>query len=220
MKVTARDADTGSNADIRYAFDSDAGDILNIFDIDAHTGTITTLIDELDHEQIDEYHFRVIATDNGQPKRKGETMVTIKIRDYNDNMPTFKNQSYSAMVNEDALPGTVILKLSTSDRDKIETPVEFYILSTDFQSQSVFQIRNTGELFVNKELDRETVPHYMLDIIATDGTFTTHTNVSIDLIDANDNPPYCLQYRYEETLSEGAHVGMYLMRNPVLLLCQ
>lgn len=212
MKVTARDADTGSNADIRYAFDGDAGgDILNIFDIDAHTGTIITLV-ELDREQIDEYNFRVIATDNGQPKHTGETMVAIKVRDYNDCAPTFKNASYSAAINEDALPGTVVLQLSTVDRDKIETPVEFYILSSDLQSQSVFQIRNTGELYVAAaKLDRETIPHYMLDIIATDGTFTTHTNVSIDLIDVNDNPPYCLQYRYEETLSEGAHVGTFVL---------
>lgn len=128
-----------------------------------------------------------------------------------DCAPTFKNASYSATVNEDALPGTVVLQLSTIDRDQIETPVEYYILSSDLQSQSVFQIRNTGELYVAKELDRETIPHYMLDIIATDGTFTTHTNVSIDLIDANDNPPYCLQYRYEETLSEGAHVGTFVL---------
>lgn len=210
MKITARDADTGSNGDIRYAFDSDAGEILNIFDIDSHTGAITTLV-LLDREQVEDYHFRVIATDNGQPKRSGETMVSIKIADYNDCPPTFKNASYSAKVNEDALPGTVLLQLSTNDRDKIETPVEFYILSSDSQSQSVFQIRNTGELYVAKELDRETIPNYLLDIIVTDGTFTTHTNVSVEVLDVNDNPPYCLKYRYEETLSEGIHVGSFVL---------
>lgn len=210
MKVQARDADTGSNGDIRYAFDNDAGDILNIFDIDVHTGAITTLV-ALDREQVEEYNFRVIASDNGQPKRSGETMVTINIRDYNDCPPTFKNNSYSAKVSEDALPGTVLLQLSTTDRDKIKTPVEFYILSSDSQSQSVFQIRNTGELYVAKELDRETIPNYTLDIIATDGTFTTHTNVTIEVLDANDNPPYCLKYLYEETLSEGVHVGSFVL---------
>lgn len=210
MKVTARDADTGSNGDIRYAFDSDAGDILNIFEIDVHTGAITTLV-LLDREHVEEYNFRVIATDNGQPKRTGETTVMIRIKDYNDCPPTFKNNSYSAKVNEDALPGTVLLQLSTTDRDKIEAPVDFYILSTDSQSHSVFQIRNTGELYVAKELDRETVPYYTLDIIATDGTFTTHTNVTVEVLDANDNPPYCLKYRYEETLSEGVHVGSFVL---------
>lgn len=210
MKVTARDADTGSNGDIRYAFDSDAGDILNIFDIDIHTGAITTLV-LLDREEIDEYNFRVIASDNGQPKRTGKTMVTIKIKDYNDCPPTFENNSYTAKVNEDALPSTVLLQLTTNDRDKIETPVDFYILSTDSQTQSIFQIRNTGELYVAKELDRETIPFYTLDIIATDGTFTTHTNVTIEVLDANDNPPYCLKYRYEQTLSEGVHVGTFVL---------
>lgn len=44
MKVIARDADAGSNGDVRYSISSDAdGDVLNIFDIDTHSGWITTV---------------------------------------------------------------------------------------------------------------------------------------------------------------------------------
>lgn len=209
MKVFAHDADTGSNADIRYTFDPEAGNILNSFDIDTHTGIITTLV-LLDREQIDEYNFRVIATDNGQPKRTADTMVTIKLKDYNDCAPMFKNSSYSGAVSESALPGTVVLQLSTTDADiGLDTAVEYYILSGDSRSQ--FQIRNTGELYVAKDLDREMIPNYELDIIATDGTFTTHTTAHLQILDANDNPPYCLKYHYKETLSEGIHPGSFVL---------
>lgn len=209
LKVTAHDADTGSNGDIRYAFNETSGDILNIFDIDMHTGVIASLV-LLDREQIAEYNFYVIAMDNGQPKRNAQTSITIKLKDYNDCPPKFKNSSYSASVIEDALPGTVVLQLSINDLDSTEAAVDYYILSGDSQSQ--FQIRNTGELYVARELDRETIPTYTLDIIVTDGTFTTHTNVTIDILDANDNPPYCLKYRYKETLSEGIHSGKFVLK--------
>lgn len=230
MKVTASDADIGSNADIRYAFEMEAAeDIVNIFDVDAHTGWISTLV-LLDKEQTAEYNFAVIASDNGQPKNTARTMVSIKLivmivtldwvrllftsmfcsfKDYNDCPPVFQNISYTASVNEDALPGTVILRLSTIDADSLRTPVEYYIMSGDSQSQ--FQIRRTGELYVAKKLDREINPWYMLGIIATDGQFTTYANVSIDILDINDNMPICLKYRYKETLSEGEHVGTFVV---------
>lgn len=210
MKVTAGDADIGSNADIRYAFDTDGtGDVVNIFDIDAHTGWISTLA-LLDTEQTAEYNFAVIASDNGEPKNSARTLVSIKLKDYNDCPPVFRNASYWASVSEDALPGTVVIQLSTIDDDvTLQTPVEYYIMSGDSQSQ--FQIRQTGELYVAKELDREMYPWYTLGIIATDGHFTAHTNVTIQILDANDNPPYCLKYRYKETLSEGVHVGTFVV---------
>ena len=69
MKLTARDSDSGSNGDIRYSLSSDVGDIVNIFDIDAYTGWITTLV-PLDKEKREDYKFQVIATDNGQQTRR------------------------------------------------------------------------------------------------------------------------------------------------------
>ena len=70
-------------------------------------------------------------------------------------------------VNEDALPGTVVVTLDTKDRDvDLVSPVDFYI--TDGDPQSQFQIRQTGEVYVAKPLDRESVNNYILDVTATD----------------------------------------------------
>lgn len=209
LKVTAHDADSGSNGDVRYALASDVGELANVFDIDTHTGWITILV-PLDKEQVPEYTFQVIATDNGQPKHSARTTVSIKLKDYNDCPPAFRNATYKTNVSEDALPGTVLLHITTVDKDiDLNTPVEFYILSGNPLSQ--FQIRQTGELIVTRPLDRESIGSYNLGIIVTDGTFTVKTNVSVTVLDANDNPPYCLKYRYKETLSEGAHPGHYVL---------
>lgn len=209
LKVTAHDADSGSNGDVRYALASDVGELANVFDIDSHTGWVTILV-PLDKEKVPEYNFQVIATDNGQPKHSARTTVYIKLKDYNDCPPVFKNATYRAAVNEDALPGTVVLAITTMDKDvDLNTPVEYYILSGNPLAQ--FQIRQTGELYVAKRLDRESISTYNLGIIVTDGSFTVKTNVTVTILDANDNPPYCLKYRYKETLSEGSHPGSFVL---------
>ncbi|XP_055537242.1 fat-like cadherin-related tumor suppressor homolog isoform X2 [Wyeomyia smithii] len=208
MKLTARDAD--SNGDIRYSLSPDVGDIVNIFDIDAYTGWITTLV-PLDKEKREDYKFQVIATDKGQPKHSTRTTVIIRLKDYNDCPPTFKEAQYKATVSEDALPGTVVLQIATKDNDvDLKTPIEYYIIAGDPLSQ--FQIKNTGEVFVVKSLDRESISHYELGVIVTDGKYTSTTNIFITVLDANDNPPYCLKYRYREQLSEGLHPGSVVLQ--------
>uniref|UniRef100_A0A182QTF4 Fat-like cadherin-related tumor suppressor homolog n=1 Tax=Anopheles farauti TaxID=69004 RepID=A0A182QTF4_9DIPT len=210
MKLTARDADSGSNGDIRYALSPDVGDIVNIFDVDAYTGWITTLV-PLDKEKREDYKFQVLATDNGQPKHTTRSTVIIKLKDYNDCPPVFRESHYKASVSEDALPGTVVLQIATTDKDEdLKSAVEYYIISGDSLSQ--FQIKNSGEVFVVKSLDRESISEYELKVIVTDGKYTATANISITVLDANDNPPYCLKYRYREQLSEGARLGTYVVQ--------
>lgn len=86
-------------------------------------------------------------------------------------------------MNEDALPGTVILELKTTDPDKLQTQIEYHITAGDQRSQ--FQVRRTGEVFVAKPLDREMIPSYELIVTATDGKFVITSKLTIDILDAN-----------------------------------
>ncbi|XP_014600494.1 PREDICTED: fat-like cadherin-related tumor suppressor homolog isoform X3 [Polistes canadensis] len=209
LKVIAHDEDLGSNGEVRYSFGSDIGELANVYTVDVYTGWISTLV-QLDKEKQPEYKFQVVATDNGNPKHFARTSVHIKLKDYNDNPPAFADDHYAAAVNEDALPGTVVVKLIAVDKDtSVVTPIEFYITSGDPRSQ--FQIRSTGEVYVAKTLDRETIDHYELDIVGTDGKYVFDTKVTVQVLDVNDNPPYCLRYRYREVLSEGSHPGTYVL---------
>ncbi|XP_023289907.1 fat-like cadherin-related tumor suppressor homolog isoform X2 [Orussus abietinus] len=207
LKVVAYDEDLASNGEVRYSFGPDVGELANVFTVDAYTGWVSTLV-QLDKEKRAEYKFQVVATDNGSPKHFTRTYVQVKLKDYNDNSPRFASDQYEVTVSEDALPGTVVVKLKTEDEDDVETPVEFYVTSGDPRSQ--FQIRSTGEVYVAKALDRETRDEYDLDVVGTDGKFVFDTKVNVRVLDANDNPPYCLKYRYREVLSEGSHPGTYV----------
>lgn len=183
LRVIAHDEDQGSNKEVRYSLASDNGDLANIFAIDAYTGWIRTLV-QLDKETTPEYSFQIIATDNGNQKHFARTTVHVKLKDYNDNPPVFTNSHYVASVNEDALPGTVVLLLSTTDADyDLKSPVQLYITGGDVMSQ--FAIRQTGEVYVAKPLDREHISQYVLHVTATDGKFITTTKVTIEILDAN-----------------------------------
>ncbi|CRK90602.1 CLUMA_CG004304, isoform A [Clunio marinus] len=202
--------DSGSNGNIRYSLDKNAGDVLNIFDIDSYTGWLTTLV-TLDKENQDEYKFNVIASDNGPDiKHSTKASVTIKLVGYNDNPMKFKKRKYEASINENSLPGTVLLQLEINDKDgDVETSVDFYIISGDLFSQ--FEIRESGELYVAKQLDRESIDRYLLTILVTDGKFIDTTNVTVIVQDSNDNPMICLKYRYRETLSESVEVNYQVL---------
>lgn len=91
----------------------------------------------------------------------------------------------------------------------MNTLLNFYITAGDPRSQ--FSIQPTGQVYVAKALDRETTDKYELTIVGTDGKFVFETQLTVHILDVNDNPPYCLRYRYREILSEGSHPGSYVM---------
>ncbi|CAG9865049.1 unnamed protein product [Phyllotreta striolata] len=209
LRVMAHDEDQGNNGEIRYNFGPDIGATANLFAIDVHTGWIS-VIAKLDKEVKPEYKFFVTATDNGSPKHSARTTVLIRLKDYDDSPTTFKERFYNSSVKEDALPGTVVLTLDTRDDDiDLSTPVEFYIVSGDISAD--FQVKQTGEIYVAKALDREKIPVYNLEVIVTDGLYTDKANIQVVIEDVNDNPPYCMKHRYRETLSEGRIPGSYVL---------
>ena len=170
---------------MRYKFGKDSGEA-NVFAIDEFTGWVTTLV-PLDKETKPEYKFHIFATDGKHSER---TTVIIRLKDYNDSPTLFKQRHYNSTVSEDVLPGTVVLTLDTTDKDvDLTTPVQFYIISGDPNSQ--FQVRQTGEVYVVKMLDRETVSNYSLEIVVTDGQFTDTTIVNITILDANGTLNAC-----------------------------
>uniref|UniRef100_A0A2A4JWE1 Uncharacterized protein n=1 Tax=Heliothis virescens TaxID=7102 RepID=A0A2A4JWE1_HELVI len=72
-------------------------------------------------------------------------------------------------------------------------------------------LRASGELLVARPLDRELTPSYDLVLAASDGKFTAQTDLHIDVLDVNDNPPYCLRHRYWARLPEDAANGTLVM---------
>ncbi|XP_054721928.1 LOW QUALITY PROTEIN: fat-like cadherin-related tumor suppressor homolog [Uloborus diversus] len=208
LKVLAKDADVGKNSEVVYSFGSDVGNAANIFRLDSVTGWITTL-SSLDYETLSWYNFSIVAKDKGHPQLSSTTTVMLRIQDYNDNPPEFERQHYDAAIYEHAVPGTVIVTLEIRDADFESTKNDFYITKGNERHQ--FHVRQNGEIFVNKPLDRETTATYSLEVLVTDGLFVSKASVAIDVLDTNDNPPICLKSKYTERISEAIPPYSYVL---------
>ena len=205
IQVQAVDADFANNGEVTYRFAEESMQMAHLFSIDPHNGWITTQ-GILDYEETPKHVLDILAIDNGKERRTARTKVKIDILDANDNPPEFSQLTYSAAVNEGALPGTIIfqLKILDADTDKDNTAV-FAITGGDTQGR--FQIKQNGELYVARTLDREATAHYRLDVTASDGLFVTKCRVSIEILDDNDSPPVCGQYHYRVQVSEAITPG-------------
>lgn len=86
---------------------SSATDHTPEFSINPQTGAIVTT-KPLDRETISGYLLTVTAKDGGNPPLSDTTDIEISVTDVNDNYPTFKQQSYSGNILEDALIGMFV----------------------------------------------------------------------------------------------------------------
>ena len=210
LQVLATDRDIANNGEISYSFSEETQELAaHLFSIDPHHGWVTTTA-QLDYEQEQSYKLTIVAEDNGSSKRSTTTALEISMVDSNDNPPEFSQRLYSAAVNEGALPGTIIFQLETEDADKtVVSPVEFFITSGDPRGQ--FQIKENGEVYVARGLDRETTAQYRLEVAATDGKFVTQCRVNIEILDDNDSPPYCSAPLYRQEVAESLPAGSPLL---------
>jgi len=125
VRVVATDPDADLNGYVAYRLATKEEEISNKFAVDPQSGWVSTLM-VLDREAQAEYRFEVVATDAGTPMvRSSVAVVVVTVIDENDEAPKFSAERYDGAVNEDALPGTVILHLSTSDRDQVRIMVQY-----------------------------------------------------------------------------------------------
>ncbi|GFN75010.1 fat cadherin [Plakobranchus ocellatus] len=205
---------------LRYALGPGTEELSSIFALSPDSGWVT-LLTPLDREARSFYNLSVLVWDtpdsagrNSDVSLTASTSVLITVTDVNDNAPTFQRGSgsgYATAVNEGALPGTVLLTLETEDVDSaVNSDVTFYITEGDHLDQ--FELYSTGELLVNRELDREVTSSYRLRIAATDGAHVSYTTVTVDVLDDNDNVPVCDKPVYQSVVNEDVTVNTMIVQ--------
>ena len=86
--------------------------------------------------------------------------------------------------------------------------VQFFFFSLKHSSHF-----SSGIISTRQALDRETVPHYHLIVLAVDGgDLSCSMDVYITLTDVNDNQPVFSQYIYDVSILESAEVNTILTR--------
>ncbi|XP_030621264.1 protocadherin alpha-8-like [Chanos chanos] len=145
--------------------------------------------------------------------------VEIEIRDINDHSPVFLEKKLNLEIIENKAPGARFELPSARDLDVGINSVRNYKLTPN--EHFSLELRDGGEedripfLELRKSLDREDVSRHELILTAVDGGNPPQSgflNISVTVLDTNDNQPVCSQDTYSLTLQENVAVGTVVMR--------
>ncbi|XP_044133353.1 LOW QUALITY PROTEIN: protocadherin gamma-B4-like [Bufo gargarizans] len=189
LKLNASDRDEGSYGQVTYSFSYFDESAQNVFSMDSQTGVIKTM-EELDYETTQSYKMSVEAKDGGGLVAK--CALIMQIEDVNDNIPEIMFASLSTKIPEDALPGTLVALINVKDLDSKENGDVVCQISESSPFNLIQSSNNYYKLVTTGLLDREKNTNYNVTIIAEDGgspPMISKRNISITVLDVNDNPP-------------------------------
>lgn len=209
-RLAATDPDTGFNGKLVYVIAD--GNEEGCFDIELETGLLTVAA-PLDYEATSFYILNVTVYDLGTPQKSSWKLLTVNVKDWNDNAPRFPPGGYQVTISEDTEIGTTIAELKAKDADSEDNGRVRYTLLSPTDKFSLHPL--TGELVVTGHLDRESEPQYILKVEARDQPRKGHqlfsvTDLTITLEDANDNSPQCITELHSLKVPEDLPPGTVL----------
>ncbi|XP_062282142.1 uncharacterized protein LOC133986330 [Scomber scombrus] len=144
--------------------------------------------------------------------------VTIEVLDVNDHPPVFKKSNIMLDISESANLGARFVLDSAEDPDVGVNGLQNYVLTSNDNFLLKQHVNPDGskyaEMVLQKQLDREEVPHLSLKLIAMDGGNPQRSgtvNINIMVLDANDNAPVFNQSVYKATVIENAAKGTQIV---------
>nr|XP_029518263.1 protocadherin-19-like isoform X3 [Oncorhynchus nerka] len=149
----------------------------------------------LDRETQSHYSYEISAEDGGDPPKIGAVQLNIKVMDSNDNNPVFDQPVYTVNVMENSPINTLVIDLNATDPDEGTNGEVIYSFNSYVteKTRDVFKIDpRTGIITVNGPLDYEATHIYEIDVQAKDlgpNSIPAHCKVTVNVMDANDNPP-------------------------------
>lgn len=212
IKVTATDADEGTNSEIVYSFVNEPSN--NKFKINPNTGLVTAS-SSLTGEDGKLFHLEILARDRGNPPQSGKGLLEIRVGGGGENSALrFQNASYDIAISENVHNDKEILQVSAVRADGRRQPIRYSLLSGNHEN--VFSVDpKTGWIKVEdgSKLDYESSKEMNLSIMAeADGPLYGYCDVKIKLEDENDNAPRFTQEHYSASVWEGNNKGTYVMQ--------
>ena len=201
------------------------------FTINKTSGLITTT-HALDHENVSEYRLNISVTDNGNPPLSSNTILQIYVVNVNDHCPIFSQDLYEASVYENFTLNATVLRVHARDLDSSTAGGIVYSIESGNQNGTFFLNSSSGELKLARELDFEEVKEYLIVVKASDiflpnnsvdfigaanssnssMSLFSYANVSLTVLDVNDNQPKFLKDFYSVVISENLQPGSLITR--------
>ena len=171
---------------------------------------IVDISNNTDREKQSEYDIVIHVSDQGMPKQVNTINVHVVVNDTNDNPPecppgqivqvseSARNQFVGNVVCSDPDDSS---NLKFSLRDVWRGGVQSNERSTT--------VTNSGEIRVADPIDYDNHPEktLTLSVAVTDDIFTTLVNVTLQIVDVNDNPPCFSPRQYNFSIRENEKSG-------------
>ena len=103
------------------------------FVIDEQSGVVRAE-ESLDREEQAEYRLMVEAVDGGKPPLSATALLMLSVGDENDNSPKF-SRLFRAEIPEDAVLGSFVTQVTSSDPDSPDFANNTYLLSAGNEDQ-------------------------------------------------------------------------------------
>ncbi|KAF7240455.1 Protocadherin gamma-C5, partial [Varanus komodoensis] len=192
--VQAKDSDSEENGQVHLEITRHIPFKL-VSSFKGHFSLVTS--SPLDREKAAGYNITIKATDSGVPQKSTQKNILIQVSDVNDNAPTFSIPSYTAHVEENASPGTLVFSLSASDPDVgVNSKLSYSIVESSTQGlpiSSYFHInQENGSLYTSRVLDYEQEKVFQVAVEVKDAGFpplSSTATLHLFVLDQNDNAP-------------------------------
>ncbi|XP_062851884.1 protocadherin alpha-3-like [Trichomycterus rosablanca] len=140
--------------------------------------------------------------------------VAVEILDINDHAPVFPEKVKRLEIWESAVPGSRFQLPAARDPDSLTNSVQMYKLNNNEHFRIEVKDRELDRkipfLILQKALDRETRSSQKLLLTAQDGGKPPKTGtieITVDVLDVNDNNPVFIKDMYSTKLTENAPIG-------------
>ncbi|XP_061755823.1 protocadherin gamma-B4-like isoform X20 [Nerophis ophidion] len=208
VKVTATDADHGSNGKITYSISSMSDHTRGLFVVNENSGEVQ-LKGKVDYEKVKIFQLNMRASDDGG--LVDSCKVIIDIVDINDNKPDIHIMSKSNVISEDAKTSTVVTMINIQDADSGENGKVHCSMDHNIPFVMKSTSNNFYSLVTDGELDRERSSEYNITVMCSDEgvpSLSSSVTLTLHISDVNDNAPVFERSSYEASIVENNTPGL------------
>ncbi|XP_049897628.1 protocadherin gamma-A5-like isoform X40 [Epinephelus moara] len=207
-RVSASDADKGSNAGITYSISNTAADVRDMFEINELNGDLISK-SNVDYEKSRYFQIHVQASDDGG--LTDSCKITVEVIDINDNSPVINIMSQTNMIPEDAKPATVVTMVNVQDLDSGENGKVHCAINEHIPFTLKPTSNNFFNLLTDSDLDREKDSEYNITVTCSDEgvpSLSSSVTLTLQISDVNDNAPVFERSSYEAYIVENNTPGL------------
>ncbi|XP_078025762.1 protocadherin beta-16-like [Epinephelus lanceolatus] len=206
-KVSASDADKGSNGEVTYVIENSMDTVSPLFHINGEGDVI--LDGSIDYEKQKTYHIDIEAIDLGG--LSDSSKIVIDVIDVNDNSPVINMISTSGSVPEDSAHKTVIALMSVNDPDSETNGKVNCVINENIPFEIKFTSNNFYSIVTDSDLDRERSSEYNITVTCSDEgvpSLSSSVTLTLQISDVNDNAPVFERSSYEAYIVENNTPGL------------